>query len=675
MNIRLLHSTKKIFCKSRNFALKINNLLFRWKLPSQLSTFYLKEKRPVHAKIPFNIHTDYLLSTSNKERIIEYIQALLPNSIQETIVDANSVCDHIFSLFGEKYSFGPCINWHKDLVSGFEWPLNFYSDIAIINLADTTDIKFPWQLNGFYHAFPLAKAYWFTEDEKYAEEFVWQVHSWIESNPPNKGINWNCSMIVAIRVINLIWAYSFFIESKSLSEKFHNLFVSLIFAHGRHIFGNLENTSLINGNHYLCNLIGLIYVSSIFPFFKHSNRWGRFALQEIIKEINEQVYDDGTNFEASIPYHGFVTEIFLHASLLLIMRHRDLQVNDTISNYKSIAKEIFGTNYTTKLEKMCEFILCYTKSDGLAPQIGDNDDGRLIKLGTYENKPNDHRCLLAIAGELFDRDDFRIAGFESYEDAVWLFGGNVQPQKTELTLDSVGYTDSGIYIMRKDKDYLIVRCGKLGTGGKGSHTHNDNLSFELCSNNITYIVDPGTFTYSRDVNSRNLFRSTSYHNTLVIDGEEQNTFSKKDIFMLHKNSKVGAINWNHNEYEDYFVGNIIQYLRDGTEVIHKREIHFNKVQRTWHIKDVILGDGLHNLVWHFHANHNVSILNNEKIFSFKKKKCPILNMIICEMQPDSCEVVKGWYSPSYGIKMEADVLRIHISRQLPYETSFTFYMT
>ncbi len=57
---------------------------------------------------------------------------------------------------------------------------------------------------------------------------------------------------------------------------------------------------------------------------------------------------------------------------------------------------------------MLEVILYLTGPDGCVPQIGDNDDGRLLILSGYPEWPrHDHRYLLALGAVLFHRGDFK----------------------------------------------------------------------------------------------------------------------------------------------------------------------------------------------------------------------------------------------------------------------------
>jgi hypothetical protein len=601
------------------------------------------------------------------------LEKYLPGIIDELISCANSICDHRFRIFGREVRFGEGIDWHNDPFSGFKWPLVFYADVRHSPSADQTDIKNSWELNRFYHSVTLGQAYALTGRAEYCQEFEKQIISWIEGNPLNRGVNWNCSMEVALRAINLLWAYTLFAGNTVLSDEFRLVFGNMMVKHGEHIYHNLENKSVYKGNHYVADLLGLLYISRFFPTMRYAEKWRRFATRELIGQMAEQVNEDGTNFEASIPYHRLVCEMFLHACLLEDICGRSESCGTSNVGLKGGMARIFTKDFLERLEKMCEFTLHYTKPNGLAPQIGDNDDGRVVKLGRDCANVHDHRHILAVAGECFDRDEFRMAGRASYDEAIWIFSGNVQvPKYNETALHSRAFPDGGIYIMRKDSDYLIVRCGDLGTGGKGSHTHNDCLSFELCAGGKDYIVDPGSYTYSGDPAARNLMRSTGYHNTVVIDGREQNQLDEEDLFVLKRGCRPRVLMWKTNQAEDVFCGKCSMTLENGEAVSHVREIRFDKFGKKWKIHDKVEGNGVHKVEWNFHAAEKVFVGLREDSVRFETGKDLPLVMLIDSSEEYKCETKDGWVSPSYGVKKESTILTITVSVRLPIEMSFGF---
>jgi len=560
-----------------------------------------------------------------------------------------------------------------DPSTGFEWPLRFHADLRAIDLASGSDPKFPWELSTCRHLLTLGQADWLTGDQKYGREFVAQVESWIAANPPYKGINWTCPMAAAMRAISLAWAYCFFSDSPLLPDAFHVRFLNLMHCHGVYIGRNRENLGTVTNNHYVCNLLGLLYIGELFPILRKSRRWVSAAVNGLTRELQGQVNRDGSDFEASIPYHQFVTDMFFHAAYLIGTLHADAGAV-TPAERRETAGRVLGENFLDRLEKMFEFILAYTRPDGLAPQIGDNDSGRLLHWRGDGYRENDHRNLLATAGEFFDRDDFRSVAGGSCEDSVWLFQGTAKPHPPRpYAPDSCAFSDAGIYVMRKGQDYLLVRCAQMGTGGKGGHTHNDNLSFELCADGVSYIVDPGTYTYTGNPRLRNLFRATAYHNSLLVDDREQNTFDDHELFGMRANSHPKVLHWETTPGGDVFVGRLA-YASDSSfnSLAHTREIRFDKRNREWTVKDVVTGSGRHKLAWSFHAAPDTKVRIEDSKVCFVHDSGKQLLMTVDTPEPRDLRIVEGQYSPGYGTKVTAQVFEVTAQRQLPSTSTFRF---
>ena len=350
----------------------------------------------------------FFFDPDDREKIIATIKKEYPASLKQTINDADEICNHIFDLLGSgKTELGKEIDWHLDFKSGFRWdPKTYYLWTGKhVTLNDPSDVKVPWELSRCQHFVTLGKAYWYTDNERYAEEFINQIENWIANNPIELGANWACTMDVAIRAVNWIWGYHLFYDSQSLTKEFKIKFFKSLFLHGRHIINSLE-FGQIRGNHYLSDIAGLVYLGILFQETKEGRKWLKKGLSALKEEMKFQVYPDGVDSEGSISYHRLVTELFLSATLLCLKNGID-----------------FPQWYKDRLEKMIEFVMYYTKPDGTAPQIGDNDDGRLHILSNYGNWNRlDHRYLLSIGAVLFKRRDFKEAAGEFHEEAFWLLG-------------------------------------------------------------------------------------------------------------------------------------------------------------------------------------------------------------------------------------------------------------
>ncbi|MDF2882795.1 MAG: hypothetical protein K0R54_3352 [Clostridiaceae bacterium] len=538
----------------------------------------------------FNPKCSFLYNLNNKDHYISELNRL---SVCSSIINsADKICSHEFNLLGSGNKYlGEKLPWNEDFKTWFKWNNKFYKDIKIVDLYNNADVKVPWELSRFQHLFTLGKAYWITNDENYALEFKEEVQHWIEKNPVELSVNWACTMDAAIRAVNLICGYFFFIESSSIDNNFRIKFNNLLYTHGRFIYKNLENEEENRNNHYLSDLAGLIWLGIFFENFniknseKYNNpkHWLKFGLSEFENEMKKQVNEDGTDYEGSTAYHRLVTEIFL--------------ITTVLCNKNNI---IFSKEYITKLEKMCEFIMNIDKPNGLSPIIGDADDGRLLILSNYGQwDRRDFTHVLAIAGEYFGRDDFRILGKHHGEDALWVMGSYKEICK-EPELTSKAYHRGGYYILRNSRFYCIVRCGELSLRGEGGHSHNDQLSIEINVDGENFIIDPGVYVYTADYKMRNLFRSTKMHNTLFIDNCEQNDFNEYNLFYMREQTFAQCKLFNGTNFSGQHYG-----YKEKCGVIHERQINLENNQVN--IIDNIIGNKVSNAFINFQLDYGVEV--------------------------------------------------------------------
>src|SRR5262249_43360305 len=158
------------------------------------------------------------------------------------------------------------------------------------------------------------------------------------------GVNWLCPMDVAIRIMNILWAYLFIKESPAVSNDFRARLAIAIFQHGQYILFNLEyglrdDGSLVNGNHYLTDVVGLLHLGLLCPELKMADNWRSLGVNGLVEEMDRQVYPDGVNFESSISYHRLVLELFTAGGLLCRLNGVTLPAK-----------------YWERLERMFEFV-------------------------------------------------------------------------------------------------------------------------------------------------------------------------------------------------------------------------------------------------------------------------------------------------------------------------------
>ena len=351
----------------------------------------------------------FFYSHVNKDDTLHLIRKCFTDSCNLTIKKADLAIKHIFDVLGSgPTDIGNPVNWSSNF-AGKSWPFAYYQDLNsklfrndFQNKSYIGDIKLPWELNKHMHFVSLGKAYWLTSDEKYSQEFVSQLLSWIKCNPFKMGVNWVANLIVAQRVISWIFAFPLFLHSEHFDKRILVEFLKSLFLHGRYIPPHFEFAPKAT-NHLIGNACGLFMLGFMFPEFKASKKWRDTSLNILYNEIAKQVYDDGVDYEQSTGYHRYVVEFCLIPIMLC-------HINKT-----ELSKE-----FTEKVEKMLEFIMHIIKPDGHVQPISDADGARVFNFNNAHI--NDHRSYLALGALIFNRGDFKEVAGDKYEELLWFFG-------------------------------------------------------------------------------------------------------------------------------------------------------------------------------------------------------------------------------------------------------------
>jgi hypothetical protein len=513
-----------------------------------------------------HMNADELLAYFRGERHARFIDGFFEREDADIALADRIVAGHTWPLlgFGEKY-FGEEIQWTRDPLSNYVWPLDYHRDIKLVR-GDGSDVRVLWELNRLGHFLTLARAYISTNNERYSGEFVAQLRSWAAANPCGRGPNWACAMEVALRAMNLLAAFEVFRHSPQLDSAFLQFFLRLLQQHGNYIRRNLEFSYIATSNHYLSDVVGLLWLGLLLPQLRAAEGWREFGLNQMLREMDKQVLADGADFESSTGYHRFVTELFLYSFMLCRANNVDIE-----------------QRYWSRLHQMLVYLRAYLRPDGFAPLIGDTDSGQVLPV--VRRRADDHAYVLDIGASVFN--DLKS------EHAV-----------------SQAFPDAGIYIMRDRDLYLCFNASGAGINGRGSHGHNDALSIEVSASGRPFIVDPGTYVYSADLQKRHEFRSTAYHSTVQIDGKEQNTIRVDTPFVIGNEAQPRVLEWTSNGDFDKVVAE-----HYGYSVTHRRTVTFDKRERLWLIDDEFFGEGEHLYEARFHfapgaEGMEISLLNH-----------------------------------------------------------------
>ena len=222
--------------------------------------------------------------------------------------------------------------------------------------------------------------------------------------------------------------------------------------------------------------------------------------------------------------------------------------------------------------------------------------------------------------------------------------------------------------MRHDDLYMIIDCVPADPKAPSGHKHDSRLSFELFAGDKSFIIDPGSYIYTADKEMRNLFRSTKYHNTVVVDGEEQNRFDEDDLFRMHLDADIKVNRWVVAENYDLLDAEHNGYSR--LNVVHRRLIYFNKVQKYWVIKDILTGEGSykHKFELYFHfAPMALKKEQDELVIETENKTGANIAIAPLETEGLKMAIENGWVSYGYGQKVEAPIVKYTKTAEVPAE--------
>lgn len=466
------------------------------------------------------------------------------------------------------------INWHKDYVSGFIYPLKRIDKIKISDYFDKgIDIKFPWELSRFNFGIELAQRYIITNNIKYYHKFKKILKYWLDENPFCYGINWYCTMEVAIRVINWIVALNIFISEFEKDVIFKKIIIKSLVQHAEYISAFPEIYQ--NGhttNHTTADYVGLLFLSLTLKEHPKSVYWLKQSISGLEKCIKYQTYEDGVNFEGSISYHRLVLEMFAYSAII------------ARANSVKLSKK-----YYELLFKMFEYSAAYMDHDGNAPQVGDNDSGRILIF--HESDEHDHSYLLDLGEHIFDYN-FKTQCKKKNINYSKQLPVIIKKKTDELnvipreTSNTIVFKNGGAYFFKNEIYSLMVTIFPVGQNGQGGHNHIDTGSFTLSANGFPLVIDPGTYTYTRCKRERAMFRSMSYHNTIEVNEviAENNPYwgLKKyfDILYINVNenqlSSKALCNENKKTIQRKFDLNMNSlYISDFYNGNIKSRIHFN----------------------------------------------------------------------------------------------------
>jgi hypothetical protein len=574
---------------------------------------------------------------SHAENLQPFIRENFPQWIDRAVDEADKICRHELTILGYGLvDLGPEIDWHRDPVTGRLWEQRFWADYRPEYDSGGRDPKIIHELNRHQHLPRLAKAYCLTGDERYAIEAVAQLNSWIDQNPPGRGINWQSSLEIGIRAISWLWTIFLLLPSRSFDDISAQRIGDSLFAQLDHVHRYTSIFSSPN-THLIGEATALFIAGLVFQDLKRPAIWFRRASALLTEAAEKQVLDDGVYGELSSCYHCYALDFFLQATVLA--EQNGFHLPEPVPH---------------KVRGMLQFLMHLTRPDGTLPSLGDDDGGRALALDRKDYQSfQDGLCLGAIH---YRRGDFKYQAGAFCEEALWMLGTDgweaYRLLKSRVPAQTQAYYPFAAYLVQRSgwgplDSHVVFDCGGLGML-TGAHAHADALSVTLFSRGRELLVDPGTFVYNCAPAWRRYFRSTPAHNTVTIDGRDQ--AEQGGTFHWRTNICSRAARDFTSPGIAYAEGEHDGYRRLPQGVTHRRRL-LHVPPESWIVVDDFRGSGEHRFDFHYHLPPDAGT--------------SALRLCVIASEPVKTARIEGWTSRGYGDKRPCSTLRATFAGPVP----------
>ena len=432
------------------------------------------------------------------------------------------------------------------------------------------------------------------------ERKVWHnelLEGWIQVNKIGKGVGWE-PYPTSLRIVNWIkWSFSGNTLSNSCKE-------SLLFQAS---WINKRIEWHILGNHLFVNAKALVF-AGLFFYNEQSKIWLKKGLKIINDELDEQILDDGGNFELSPMYHT----IFLEDLLDLI----------NISKvYPQVIQEVKINKWIKIVKKMIGWLETMTHPDGDISFFND--------------------AALEIAPKLNE--------LKKYAQRLGLdFNSTKFNKVTHLS-------SSGYIRLSSNNVAALLDVARIGPDYQPGHAHADTLSFELSLFGQRVLVNGGTSEYGISA-IRNYERSTKAHNTVVVDN--QNSSEVWSGFRVARRAYPFDLQIKQTDQLITISCSHDGYTRLNGKPVHRREWQF--LDTSLIIKDSIIGPfSCANAYFHFHPSITI-VGNQNNVWNLKmsnSKEC------ILKVKSGEPVIQKSYYSPKFSSKINTYCLKVSLSKK------------
>ena len=549
----------------------------------------------------------------------------------ECLIEAGEIAAGRFRLFSfHRVEAGFPPRWHKNQLTGTELPAaghwSTFSD------GGPGDIKGVWELSRFPWAFPLARAYSLTGDNRHAEAFWTLFEDWLRHDLPNCGPNWMCGQEATFRLMAATFARHVCAPAPATTMVRVGRYDEFVRMTGRRIAANLDYALSQSNNHGISEAVGLVTAALLVPEEPGSETWRREGLRALAAQLDALVYRDGAFAQHSANYHRVLIHDILW--MVAVLRQSGAEAPGWLLGA--------GRRSLTFLDTVMN------PETGRVPVYGADDGANVLPLGDAGYR--DLRPVVQAGYALLDGRR-RLPPGSHDELAAWLTGpggGNAgttegMPVAAFPAEPRVHFPDGGCLLWRSGETRLFLRCP---TRFRHRPSQADLLHADIEWRGQPIAIDPGTFSYNTTGVFAGAFAEAAVHNSITFGGAEP---MEKAGRFLYLPWPAGAAAWDGTGQE-------FSATHDGWDRRHAR--HSRRVRspepHVFLIEDRLVGrrQGTARLHWlladyehELDVAHGRLLLHTPAGVFVAAWQVPGARVTLVRADPASA---RGWWSPHYG---------------------------
>lgn len=602
----------QIFKLIKNMGLRYAGFRFWFELKKRSGLFYLIY--PLKTKFREFVKLDDWRKNSNFWGVVQG-EDVIP--IPSVIPDFQKYEQGYLPFFSsEVKSLGKDYDWLTNPDTGYRyssavpwWKINDYSESA-------GDIKYVWEKSRFAFLYDIIRHDKHTATD-HSQWVIDQISSWIKANPVNAGPNYKCSQEISLRVLNWTYALNYYRNNPAITSSFFKEIVHSIYWQLRHVYSNINFSRIaVRNNHAITETLTLYLAGIYYPFFPEAEHWKRNGKEWFEKEVEYQIYEDGSFLQYSMNYHRVVLQLLTWA----------------LKSADSIGEQFKPVIYERAYKSVKFLYTCQDKITGWLPNYGSNDGALFFKFSSSDYR--DYRPQLNTLHYLLTGTSLYETG-DLQEDNYWFKANQAIACNYPALRHTDGwhsFADGGYYVLQEKESLTFIRCGNH----KNRPAQADNLHLDIWHKGENILFDGGSYKYNTDKAQLKYFMGTRSHNTVMLDDHDQ--MLKGDRFIWYNWSQAIEAIASENDQEYIFEGEILAFTYLGEDIRHHRVLRKRKNEPVWLVEDRIINKPPElqmQQLWH-------------KLPQVSLSAYDIANKELSVQQES------GWRSDYYGIKKAID---------------------